>query len=234
MTLLDDVLTDLAAEGEALEQVVVDLDESDWRRATPAPGWDLATQVVHLAWTDEVAGAAATDKGAWDALVLRAVDDPEGFVDAEALAGGRATPPEILHRWQAARPALQQALRDYPQGEKLPWFGPPMSPTSMATARFMETWAHALDVYEALGITYEPTDRIRHVAHPSHAWLLLRQQRPRAACRGTARRAHRPLGRGLGVGSSRCGAAGLGVGPRLLPAGDPAAPPRRPRPGRRG
>ena len=40
-----------------------------------------------------------------------------------------------------------------------------MSPTSMATARFMETWAHALDVAEALGITPEPTDRIRHVAH---------------------------------------------------------------------
>ena len=35
----------------------------------------------------------------------------------------------------------------------------------MATARFMETWAHALDVADALGITPEPTDRIRHVAH---------------------------------------------------------------------
>ncbi len=35
----------------------------------------------------------------------------------------------------------------------------------MATARFMETWAHSLDVAEALGVTPEPTDRIRHVAH---------------------------------------------------------------------
>ena len=35
----------------------------------------------------------------------------------------------------------------------------------MATARFMETWAHSLDVHDALGVTYEPTDRIRHVAH---------------------------------------------------------------------
>ena len=47
----------------------------------------------------------------------------------------------------------------------MPWFGPPMSPASMATARFMETWAHALDVYDALGLDVEPTDRIRHVAH---------------------------------------------------------------------
>jgi uncharacterized protein (TIGR03084 family) len=35
----------------------------------------------------------------------------------------------------------------------------------MATARFMETWAHSLDVHDALGATPEPTDRIRHVAH---------------------------------------------------------------------
>jgi uncharacterized protein (TIGR03084 family) len=33
------------------------------------------------------------------------------------------------------------------------------------TARFMETWAHALDVYDALGIAHDPTDRMRHVAH---------------------------------------------------------------------
>ena len=40
-----------------------------------------------------------------------------------------------------------------------------MSAASMATARFMETWAHALDVYAALGIDPEISDRIRHVAH---------------------------------------------------------------------
>ena len=47
----------------------------------------------------------------------------------------------------------------------MPWFGPPMSPASMATARFMETWAHALDVYDALGVEPEVSDRVRHVAH---------------------------------------------------------------------
>ena len=40
-----------------------------------------------------------------------------------------------------------------------------MSATSMATARFMETWAHGLDVHEALGVEPPVSDRIRHVAH---------------------------------------------------------------------
>jgi uncharacterized protein (TIGR03084 family) len=48
---------------------------------------------------------------------------------------------------------------------KMPWFGPPMSAASMATARFMETWAHAHDVYDALGIEPVVTDAIRNVCH---------------------------------------------------------------------
>jgi uncharacterized protein (TIGR03084 family) len=40
-----------------------------------------------------------------------------------------------------------------------------MSPTSMATARLMETWAHGQDVADALGTTRQPSSRLRHVAH---------------------------------------------------------------------
>ena len=51
------------------------------------------------------------------------------LVDAAALAGGAVPPAELLQRWRTARPALAAALRDYPAGEQLPWFGPPMGPT---------------------------------------------------------------------------------------------------------
>lgn len=162
---LEEVLADLSAEGDVLEALVADLDDDQWRTPTPAAGWDVATQVAHLAWTDEVAIKAAIDKQAWDAVVLDAIADPTGFVDAEALAGGAVAPDDLLARWRAARPALVQTLREHSDGEKLPWFGPPMSPTSMATARLMETWAHSLDVHEALGAPPEITDRIRHVTH---------------------------------------------------------------------
>jgi uncharacterized protein (TIGR03084 family) len=162
---LAQVLADLTAEGDDLQAAVGMLDEQGWRQPVPAEGWDVATTIVHLAWTDECAVAAGTDKAAWDELVVRAIADPEGFVDAEAFAGARAPASEILVRWQAGRQALVTMLREFPEGQKLPWYGPPMSAASMATARFMETWAHALDVYDALGTTREPTDRIRHVAH---------------------------------------------------------------------
>ncbi|QIX28326.1 TIGR03084 family protein [Nocardioides sp. JQ2195] len=172
---LEGVLADLAAQSSELEQQLVALGDDQWRTPTPAAGWDIATQVAHLAWTDEAALAAAHsvegDKGPWDELVLEAMSDPNHVVDNAALAGGRAPSERLLQRWQSGRTALAEALRAVPDGAKMPWFGPPMSPTSMATARFMETWAHSLDVHDALvaaGLAEqvpEPTDRIRHVAH---------------------------------------------------------------------
>jgi uncharacterized protein (TIGR03084 family) len=159
------VLEDLAAEGDQLERLVAPLAPEAWRTPTPAPGWTIAHQVAHLAWTDETAVKAATDKEAWDASVTEALDDPDGFVDAEADRGVQAAPADLLERWQVARRMLAMTLQQYPAGVKIPWYGPPMSATSMATARFMETWAHSLDVHEALGVEHEPTDRIRHVVH---------------------------------------------------------------------
>ncbi|GAB3243440.1 TIGR03084 family metal-binding protein [Nocardioides dilutus] len=174
--LLTTLLDDLQAEGDQLRETVERLGEDGWRAATPAEGWDVATSIAHLLWTDEVAVLAAhslrseADKAAWDEVVLAAIADPFGFVDAGAHELAELPRDEVLGRWAAGRAGLRMALLDVPKGSKLPWFGPPMSPPSMVTARFMETWAHALDVYDAAARVTgqsrpEPTDRIRHVAH---------------------------------------------------------------------
>lgn len=167
--ILDHVLTDLRDEGAVLEDLVADLTAEQWRLPTPAEGWDIATSIGHLAWTDEAALLACTaakgDKTGWDALVLQAIEDMEGIVDRSAAEVGSADPEAFLSRWRESRIALERELRELPDGLKLPWFGPPMSAMSMATARFMETWAHGLDVHAALARAYLPTDRIRHVSH---------------------------------------------------------------------
>jgi len=172
-SVLEGILDDLKAEGDRLWNAVAALGESaggGWATPTPAPGWSVATQIAHLAWTDEQAIAAAHSltpegKEAWDAIVLNAIDDPQGFVDKGAEEVSRLAPAALLARWGLSRERLAIALREFPDGRRMPWFGPPMSPASMATARFMETWAHSLDVYAGLGIEPAVTDRIRHVAH---------------------------------------------------------------------
>jgi uncharacterized protein (TIGR03084 family) len=160
---LEALLADLATESESLRTVVAALPDEGWRTPTPAEGWDVATQIAHLAWTDECAVTAATDQAGWDALVEAALADMAGFVDKQALDGGAVPPAELLARWDASRDALARTLRRA-EG-RIQWFGPPMSPASMATARFMETWAHGLDVRDALGVPVHPTDGVRHVCH---------------------------------------------------------------------
>ena len=88
-----------------------------------------------------------------------------GYVDRVAAERGSLPPAELLTGWRDGRTALAGALAAVAPGQKLPWFGPPMSATSMATARLMETWAHGQDVADALGVTRQPSDRLRHVAH---------------------------------------------------------------------
>ena len=60
---------------------------------------------------------------------------------------------------------MVEAFAGVPAGTKVPWYGPPMSPASFATARLMEYWAHGQDVVDALGVVRVPTGRLRHVCH---------------------------------------------------------------------
>jgi uncharacterized protein (TIGR03084 family) len=158
------VLADLRAEGDELDRMVADLPAADWARPTPADGWTIAHQVSHLAWTDRLAALAATDPAGFQAELRRALSDPAGYVDAGADEGAREEPAALLARWRAGRGRAYEAIAAVPPGTKLPWFGPPMSAASMATGRLMETWAHGLDVADALHVCREPTDRLWHVA----------------------------------------------------------------------
>ncbi len=165
MTTLDEVLSDLAAESEQLQSWVEPLDADGWATVTTPEGWTVAHQVGHLAWTDDASVAAVTQDPAFGAGMKAAAADPTGFVDDAAAEWADKGPERLLAEWVAGRRRLADALRAVPEGEKVPWFGPPMSPTSMATARVMETWAHARDVAEALDIAPPQTDRCRHVCH---------------------------------------------------------------------
>ncbi len=125
------VFDDLRDEGDELDRLVADLPGEHWAAPTPAPGWSIAHQIAHLAWTDDRTLLAATDPEAFAEDLVRAAATITTYVD-EGAAAGAVVPPADL--------------------------------PSMATARLMETWAHALDVADALGVRREPTARLRHIA----------------------------------------------------------------------
>jgi uncharacterized protein (TIGR03084 family) len=163
MSALNSVLADLHDESEDLDRLVAPL--ANWQTLTPAPGWTIAHQIAHLAWTDEVSLDAVSDQDKFNARLSEALADPGGYVDAAANALSEAhTPGELLVTWRRGRAALAAALAEVPDGTKIPWYGTRMSATSMATARLMETWAHGQDVADALQISREPSARLKHIA----------------------------------------------------------------------
>ncbi|MBF6296091.1 TIGR03084 family protein [Nocardia amamiensis] len=162
---LEALLGDLAEECTDLERLVGPLAPEEWARTTPAPGWTIAHQIGHLAWTDEIATIAAANPETFQRLVTEAGPRALTFVDEAAEKAATEPPADLLDRWRRGRASLAAALRAVPAGVKVPWFGPPMSAASMTTARIMETFAHGQDVADALGVRRTPTARLRTVAH---------------------------------------------------------------------
>jgi len=166
---LNALLADLRAEGDEIDSLVADLPSAGWAKPTPAAGWTVAHQIAHLAWTDQRALLSATNPDEFQAELARiaeqATQSLDKFVDAAAADGAALPVDELLSRWRTGRDELVKALLEVPAGTKLPWYGPPMSPASMATARMMETWAHGQDVADGLGLRRTQSARLRHVAH---------------------------------------------------------------------
>lgn len=162
---MDVLLHDLLAESEDVRKLVADLDEPGWATATPAQGWSVRDQLTHLAYFDAAAVQAAIDPVAFQAELERWAD--EGGIDPDAVAAIHRDMAgvEVLAWFDEARGRLVRTFGELDPSTRVPWYGPAMSAASAVTARIMETWAHGQDVADALGLTREPTARLRHVAH---------------------------------------------------------------------
>lgn len=175
MPTITDLCRDLAAEEASLDVVLSGLVNEDWHRPTPAQGWDVQDSLSHLCFFEEAAGLAVTDRAAFEAhrdrlladLVSGAPETPD-----VALGRGLGDPGALLERWRRACAAYIAAVTQADAAAetagtrlRVPWYGPDMSPGSFTTARLMETWAHGVDIRDALALPLEPSSRLRHVCH---------------------------------------------------------------------
>jgi uncharacterized protein (TIGR03084 family) len=169
VAVIDDVLADLAAEGDDLDQLVSGLTDGQWQAPTPAPGWTVAHQVGHLASSDRLVALAVTDPGAFAALRAGLTAGFDAAVEANAAEYLTLPPAELLASWRASRAEMEHALASVQAGQRVPWLVVPMSAASLASTRLMELVGHGQDIRDAVGADWTPTDRIRHVA-----WLGVR------------------------------------------------------------
>jgi uncharacterized protein (TIGR03084 family) len=158
---MQEILADLKAEQDTLDQFLTLLAESQWDLPSPAEGWSLRDSVAHIAHIDEVAVSLLQGN---NMPLEEAAKVGTAFLDRGLQKGRALSPSQILFWWREARMVMVDELAQCDPQKRIPWFAMPMGARAFATARLMETWAHGLDCHDAVGLASLDTDRLRHIA----------------------------------------------------------------------
>lgn len=174
------VIEDLRAEGDELYQFLKPLKDPDWSRKTTFKSWTINDVVQHLYFGDYL-GLTSHKSGAAFLAFMKEVQDsglPLVAFTRQWLDGRQGA--EMLEHWHRHFVEMCQRFAASDPGIRLTWAGPDMGLMMFATARLMETWAHAWEIYDVLGITRNHTDRIRHIATigvKTYAWTFANRKR---------------------------------------------------------
>ncbi len=163
MSLLDDLCTDLQAESDELIQLLAGLDEPAWHTMTASEPWRVKDQVSHLAWNDDATVRALTSPEEFLSERPEGMEAIQAMVDQVIVDAHDMSSADLLAWFTNGRTTMLDAFAGRNPKDRMPWYGPEMSLASKLTARFMETWAHGFDVFDALGHDKPQTDRVRHV-----------------------------------------------------------------------
>jgi uncharacterized protein (TIGR03084 family) len=164
-----EILADVVAEQQALDQYLQSISDRDWAKKTPVNRWTIHQHVAHLAAFEEYALDALDGKAS---RLAECNDFPSfnAFVKDTANRGPKRSQ-EVIEWWRLSRAAVIDALSRRDPSERVPWFAGKMAVKSFATSRLAETWLHALDVHHTMGTEPDELPRLRHIALLSYMTL---------------------------------------------------------------
>jgi uncharacterized protein (TIGR03084 family) len=165
-----EILSDLVAEQQALDQFLQKVNIREWSKPTPAKGWDIRDHVSHLAALEEYAHNALADRGSRLAE-LNDYDCVDDFNQVGVVKGRAMRPQDVIEWWRLSRAKVIEALSAAKETDEVPWFHGSTDAKTFAALRLSETWAHALDIHATIDAAVEDTDRLRHIVHAAHAML---------------------------------------------------------------
>lgn len=173
---MGDVVGDLEAQQAELSDLVDRIDGEDWGRPSRCAGWSVGDVVLHLAQTNELALASATDRyrevlGTLSDGLAPAADVDEGAAAMVVRDRVGTTPAAVLARWHRSADDLVDALRKADPATRVEWVAGTFTARTLATTRLAETWIHTGDVFATFGPEPTPSDRLWHVARL--AWRTL-------------------------------------------------------------
>lgn len=155
---------DFLAECEMLAGLLEDFGPGNWDRQTQFKNWTVNDVLVHLHFWNRAADLSVFDPEGFDVMFARFSTAMQAISmreheNAEISERGEA----LFEIWRSFAADMAQRWGDLDPKTRVKWAGPSMSVRSSMSARQMETWAHAQEIFDLAGVEREDADRIRNV-----------------------------------------------------------------------
>ena len=160
------LIDDLREECDELYAFVRHIPEEEWREPTAFWRWTTFDQILHLVQVDRFALTSVNDPDEFSrtrAAIREAAAAGVELSDQARSAFGHLSKGEVLDLWRQQYLELCTRLSARGAKDRLAWFGPDMSVSSMIAARQMEVWAHGQDIYDLFYTQRAPTSRLWNI-----------------------------------------------------------------------
>jgi uncharacterized protein (TIGR03084 family) len=157
---------DLQTESDALYELLKPLKDEDFERKTQFKDWTINDVMQHLHYFNYAADLSLNDEDG----ILKLLGDLKAAYDRgetmltytnEQLNGVKGQ--ALLELWHDYYTGMLDNFHKVDPKMRVKWAGPDMSVLSSISARLMETWSHAQEIYDLLGVVREDKDHIKNI-----------------------------------------------------------------------
>ena len=157
---------DFRDECNAVYSILENLKEQDYEMLTQFKGWTFNNVIGHLHVWNYAADISLKDGDEWKNFAnsaLQALGNGSSMNEFEQTITKGIQGPELLSMWKEYYTDMTERFAVADPKKRVKWMGPDMSVRSSISARHMETWAHAQELYDSLGLDRINEDRIKNI-----------------------------------------------------------------------
>ena len=157
---------DFCDESNAVYKLLSSLSDSDYEEKTQFKGWNFNNVIGHLHVWNYAADLSLQDGDDWknfanSALEMLGKGSTMNQFEETITKGIKGR--ELLDTWKSYYEKMTERFAAADPKKRVKWMGPDMSARSSISARHMETWAHAQELYDTLGVDRINEDRIKNI-----------------------------------------------------------------------
>ena len=157
---------DFRDECNAVYSILENLKEQDYEMPTQFKGWTFNNVIGHLHVWNYAADISLKDGDEWKNFAnsaMQALGSGSSMNEFEQTITKGIKGPELLSMWKEYYNDMTERFAVADPKKRVKWMGPDMSVRSSISARHMETWAHAQELYDSLGLDRINEDRIKNI-----------------------------------------------------------------------